>query len=74
MTEELSNETMLRVAEAMLKAGLRVVREELAARLPDHPEVTVEYFVPDDRKAGGRRNSTRLECRGLRTSPAGIVR
>jgi len=53
MTEELSNETMLRVAEAMLKAGLRVVREELAARLPDHPEVTVEYFVPDDRKAGG---------------------
>ena len=25
---------------------------ELAARLPDHPEVTVEYFVPDDRKAG----------------------
>ena len=26
---------------------------ELAARLPDHREVTVEYFVPDDRKAGG---------------------
>ena len=26
---------------------------ELAARLPDHPEVTIEYFVPDDRKAGG---------------------
>ena len=26
---------------------------ELAARLPDRPEVTVEYFVPDDRKAGG---------------------
>lgn len=26
---------------------------ELAARLPDHPEMTVEYFVPDDRKAGG---------------------
>ena len=26
---------------------------ELAARLPDHPEVTVEYFVPDDRKSGG---------------------
>ena len=26
---------------------------DLAARLPDHPEVTVEYFVPDDRKAGG---------------------
>ena len=23
------------------------------ARLPDRPEVTVEYFVPDDRKAGG---------------------
>ena len=25
----------------------------LIARLPDHPEVTVEYFVPDDRKSGG---------------------
>ena len=26
---------------------------DLATRLPDHPEMTVEYFVPDDRKAGG---------------------
>ena len=26
---------------------------ELAARLPERPEVTVEYFVPDERKAGG---------------------
>ena len=26
---------------------------ELAARLKDRPEATVEYFVPDDRKAGG---------------------
>ena len=26
---------------------------ELAARLPDHPEVTNEYFVPDERKSGG---------------------
>ncbi len=26
---------------------------DLAARLKDRPEVTVEYFVPDDRKAGG---------------------
>ncbi len=26
---------------------------ELAARLPDRPEVTIEYFVPDERKAGG---------------------
>ncbi|AVM44026.1 hypothetical protein C5Q97_04595 [Victivallales bacterium CCUG 44730] len=25
----------------------------LIARLPERPEVTVEYFVPDDRKAGG---------------------
>ncbi|MBO7088706.1 MAG: hypothetical protein J6W70_02270, partial [Lentisphaeria bacterium] len=25
----------------------------LIARLKDHPEVTIEYFVPDDRKAGG---------------------
>ncbi len=26
---------------------------ELVARLPEHPETTVEYFVPDERKAGG---------------------
>ena len=26
---------------------------DLAARLKDRPEVTAEYFVPDDRKAGG---------------------
>jgi len=26
---------------------------DLAARLKDRPEVTIEYFVPDDRKAGG---------------------
>ena len=26
---------------------------EIASRLKDRPEVTVEYFVPDDRKAGG---------------------
>ena len=25
----------------------------LISRLPDRPEVTIEYFVPDDRKAGG---------------------
>jgi len=25
---------------------------DLAARLKDRPEVTVEYFVPDERKAG----------------------
>lgn len=25
----------------------------LTARLPDRPKVTVEYVVPDDRKAGG---------------------
>ena len=26
---------------------------ELIARLPEHPEATVVYFVPDERKAGG---------------------
>ena len=26
---------------------------DLAARLKDRPEATVEYFVPDERKAGG---------------------
>ena len=27
---------------------------DLAARLKDRPEVTVEYFVPDERKSGAR--------------------
>ena len=27
---------------------------ERAARLPDHPEVTAEYFVPDERKSDAR--------------------
>ena len=26
---------------------------DLSARLKDRPEVTIEYFVPDERKAGG---------------------
>ena len=26
---------------------------DLAARLKDRPEVTIEYFVPDERKSGG---------------------
>lgn len=26
---------------------------DLAARLPERPEVTIEYFVPDERKSGG---------------------
>ena len=26
---------------------------ELISHLPDRPEVTAEYFVPDDRKSGG---------------------
>ena len=25
----------------------------LIARLPERPEVTIEYFVPDERKSGG---------------------
>ena len=25
----------------------------LIAHLPDRPEATIEYFIPDDRKAGG---------------------
>ena len=28
-------------------------RAALIARLPDRPEATIEYFVPDDRKANG---------------------
>jgi len=39
MNDELNEETMLRVVEAMLKAGLRAVREELSAR-DSHPRRT----------------------------------
>ena len=26
---------------------------DLAARIQDHPEVRIRYFVPDERKSGG---------------------
>lgn len=35
------------------KALLDARLQELADRLPDHPRVTVTYFQPDRRKAGG---------------------
>ena len=45
--------TERRELDAQETAELNRRLTDLAARLPDHPEVTVEYFVPDDRKAGG---------------------
>lgn len=45
--------TERRELDAQEAAELNRRLTELAARLPDRPEVTIEYFVPDDRKAGG---------------------
>ena len=35
------------------RAGLDRKRQLLSDRLTDHPEVSVTYFIPDGRKAGG---------------------
>ncbi|MCI5779793.1 MAG: YolD-like family protein [Lentisphaeria bacterium] len=42
-----------RELDAQEAAELNRRLTDLAARLKDRPEVTVEYFVPDERKAGG---------------------
>lgn len=42
-----------RELDAQEAAELNRRLTDLAARLKDRPEVTIEYFVPDDRKAGG---------------------
>ena len=45
--------TERRELDAQEAAELNRRLTDLAARLKDRPEVTVEYFVPDERKAGG---------------------
>lgn len=42
-----------RELDAQEAAELNRRLTDLAARLKDRPEVTIEYFAPDDRKAGG---------------------
>ena len=42
-----------RELDAQEAAELNRSLAELAARLKDRPEVTIEYFVPDGRKSGG---------------------
>ena len=42
-----------RELDAQEAAELNRRLTDLAARLKDRPEVTIEYFVPDERKAGG---------------------
>lgn len=42
-----------RELDAQEAAELNRRLASLIARLPERPEVTIEYFVPDDRKAGG---------------------
>jgi len=46
---------------------------ELAARLPDHPEVTIEYFVPDERKAGGAYVTVTGRVRHISVSEKALV-
>lgn len=45
--------TERRELDAQEAAELNRRLTDLAARLKDRPEVTIEYFVPDNRKAGG---------------------
>ena len=45
--------TERRELDAQGAAELNRRLTDLAARLKDRPEVTIEYFVPDNRKAGG---------------------
>ena len=45
--------TERRELDAQEDAELNRRLTDLAARLKDRPEVTIEYFVPDERKAGG---------------------
>lgn len=45
--------TERRELDAQEAAELNRRLASLIARLPERPEVTIEYFVPDDRKAGG---------------------
>ena len=45
--------TERRELDAQDAAELNRRLTDLAARLKDRPEVTIEYFVPDERKAGG---------------------
>lgn len=45
--------TERREMDAQEAAELNRRLTDLAARLKDRPEVTIEYFVPDERKAGG---------------------
>ena len=42
-----------RELDAQEAAELNRRLTDLAARLKDRPKVTIEYFVPDERKAGG---------------------
>ena len=45
--------TERRELDAQEAAELNRRLTDLAARLKDRPEVTIEYFVPDERKTGG---------------------
>ncbi len=45
--------TERRELDAQEDAELNRRLTDLAARLKDRPEVTIEYFVPDERNAGG---------------------
>ena len=45
--------TERRELDAQEAAELNCRLTDLSARLKDRPEVTIEYFVPDERKSGG---------------------
>ena len=46
---------------------------ELIAKQPEHPQVTVEYFVPDERKAGGEYVSASGKVKRVSTAERIVV-
>ena len=46
---------------------------DLAVRLKDRPEVTIEYFVPDDRKSGGAYVTVAGRVRNISVSEKTLV-
>ena len=65
--------TERRELDAQEAAELNRRLTDLAARLKDRPEVTIEYFVPDDRKAGGAYVTVAGRVRNISVSEKTLV-
>ena len=65
--------TERRELDAQEAAELNRRLTDLAARLKDRPEVTIEYFVPDNRKAGGAYVTVAVRVRNISVSERLLV-